>query len=95
MIYQLLNFDQVDVYKITSLRESYDELFKNYFLGQLMRHLYFIMPNKPSKELADLARGLVSGRIYAVVGMVKILVDKSVHSLCVVHNPYIHEDPRK
>ena len=56
--------------KVSKLRESYDDLFKNFFLSELMRHLYFIMPAKASRELSDLTRGLVAGRLYAMVGMV-------------------------
>jgi len=57
-LFQLLNLDQVDLFKVSKLRDSYDDLFKNYFLSQLMRHLYFIMPSKASRELSDLTRGL-------------------------------------
>ena len=56
-----------------------------------MRHLYFVTP---TKSLSPGSLGLEPGRLYAMVGMVKINVDKSTYHLCVVHNPYVKADKR-
>lgn len=35
------------------------------------------------------------GRLYSIIGIIKLKVDKTIHNLVVIYNPFMKEDQRK
>ncbi|CDW89712.1 cysteine protease family c02 [Stylonychia lemnae] len=96
-----LNYMYLDTYTITdkvqSFKESYQDLYDNYFLKNVMRHIYFKFPiSKKKQHVNPLTLGLEPGRVYSIIAFICLKVDEKIqHNLIVIYNPYISEDLRK
>eukprot|EP00347_Sterkiella_histriomuscorum_P010784 403374933 len=99
-IFQLLNYLNTEIYtlpdKLDYFKQSYQNLYDNYFQPTIMRHIYFKMPISKKRVQNPLIQGLEGGRVYSIIAFIHLKIDAKIsHNLIVIYNPYTKEDSRK